>query len=178
LSLPSAPHAIDLVADLTTAFGTALGSSTFGITGGGANFQIGSQVNTNGLVSIGIPSITTANLGTSIQGYLNTIGSDGARAITNPENHPAAAAIVGAAITQVSVLSGRIGGFQANQIETNLNSQRVADETVEASESSIRDTDYAREVSILTRSQMLVQTTMQGLAIANQITQSVLALLR
>ncbi len=169
---------LDLVADLSTTFGTTIGSTTFGITGGGANFQIGSSVSTDGLVSIGIPSLQSSNLGSSVDGFLNQIASGGDYSITDPDNHARAAAIVAAAITQVSVLSGRLGGFQANQIETNINSQRVALENVTASESAIRDTDYATEVAKLTRGQILVQATTQILGVANQIPQSVLSLLR
>jgi flagellin len=153
-------------------------ASTFGITGGGANFQIGSTVGSDGLVSIGIPSLHSSNLGSTEDGFLNLIASGGTYAITNPDNHPRAADIVAAAITQVAVLSGRLGGFQANQIETNLNSQRVALENVTASESAIRDTDYATEVANLTRAQILVQATTQILGVANQIPQNVLSLLR
>jgi flagellin len=169
---------LDLVADLSTAFGTTLGSTVFGITGGGASFQIGSTVSSDGLVSVGIPAITTSNLGSSVSGYLNSIGSGGSKTITNPDNHAAASDIVGAAIIQVAVLSGRLGGFQSNQLETNLNSQRVALENVTASESSIRDADYATEVANLTKAQILVQSTTQILAMANQLPQNVLALLR
>ncbi|HKQ49394.1 MAG TPA: flagellin [Phycisphaerae bacterium] len=169
---------LDMVVDLSTAFGTTLGSSVFGITGGGANFQIGSTVGSDGLVSIGIPSLHSSNLGSTAAGFLNMIASGGNYSITNPDNHPKAADIVAAAITQVAVLSGRLGGFQANQIETNLNSQRVALENVTASESAIRDTDYATEVANLTRAQILVQATTQILGVANQIPQNVLALLR
>lgn len=168
---------LDIVADLTQAFGTATSSTSFAITGGGANFQIGSQVNSDGLVSIGVPSITTANLGSSSDGFLNSIGTGGTAAITDSANHPTAAAIVQAAINQISILSGRLGGFQSNQIETNLNSQRVALENVTASESTIRDTDYASEVARLTRSQILVQATTQILGLANQLPTNVLSLL-
>jgi flagellin len=168
---------LDIVADLSQPFGTTLSTTTFGITGGGANFQIGPQVNSDGLVSIGIPSLTTSNLGNSTAGFLNSIGTGGPANITDSANHPTAAAIVQAAITQVATLSGRLGGFQANQIETNLNSQRVALENVKASESTIRDTDYATEVSNLTRAQILVSATTQILGVANQIPQNVLALL-
>ncbi len=169
---------LDLVADLSTAFGTTIGSTTFGITGGGANFQIGSSVSSDGLVSIGIPTLNSSNLGSSTDGFLNSIGSGGTYSITDPDNNAKAAAIVAAAITQVAILSGRLGGFQANQIETNLNSQRVALENVTASESAIRDTDYAAEVANMTRAQILVSATTQILGIANQIPQGVLALLR
>ena len=171
-------NGLDVVADLTESFGTTLGTSTFGITGGGANFQIGPQVNSDGLISVGLPSITTSNLGSSTDGFLNALGSGGASVITNSDNLPAAEAIVSAAIRQVSILSGRLGGFQANQIETNLNSRRVAYENVQAAESAIRDTDYSVEVANLTRAQILVQSTTQILGLANQIPQNVLALLR
>ena len=169
---------LDVVADLSQNFGTSLGSTSFGVTGGGADFQIGSNVNSDGLVSIGVPSISTSNLGDTTYGFLNTLGTGGANALTDPSKQPSAAQIVSAAITQVAVLSGRLGGFQSNQIETNLNSQRVALENVQASESTIRDTDYASEVANLTRSQILVQSTTQILGLANQIPQSVLTLLR
>lgn len=169
---------LDLVADLSTDFGTTLSSSTFRITGGGANFQIGPQVNSDGLLSIGIPSITTSNLGDSSNGFLNSLGSGGDTRITDSNNHPTAAAIVQSAIEQIATLSGRLGGFQANQVETNLNSVRVALENVQASESTIRDTDYAVEVANLTRAQILVQSTTQILGLANQLPQNVLSLLR
>jgi flagellin len=171
-------NGLDLEAELTTSFGTARGSETFDITGGGANFQIGPQVNSDGLVSIGVPSINTSNLGNSIHGYLNTLGSGGDHEIVDPANHPTAEKIIAEAISQVAVLSGRLGGFQANQVETNLNSLRTALENVTASESTIRDTDYAAEVSNLTRAQIVMQSTVQMLSIANQAPQVVLSLLR
>ncbi len=163
---------------MSPAFGTSIGSESFSITGGGANFQIGPQVNSDGLVSVGIPSITTSNLGNSVYGYLNTLGSGGATEVVNTNNHPSAEKIVAQAISQVAILSGRLGGFQANQVETNLNSLRTALENVTASESTIRDTDYAVEVSKLTRAQIVLQSTVQMLAIANQSPQIVLSLLR
>ncbi|MCG8407409.1 MAG: flagellin [Phycisphaerales bacterium] len=168
---------LDLEADLSQAFGTAVGSDSFNITGGGANFQIGPDVNANGRISLGVTSITTANLGDVANGFLNSLGTGGTATLTDPQNLPAAEQIVGAAIGQISRLSGRLGGFQANQVETNLNSLRVALENVTASESAIRDTDYSIEVSNLTRAQILLQSTTQTLGIANTIPQSVLSLL-
>jgi len=170
-------NGLDIVADLSQAFGTSASSSSFTVTGGGANFQIGPEISANGLVSIGLPSITTSNLGNSINGFLNSLGRGGVNAIDDSANHASAGAIVDAAIRQVSILSGRLGGFQANQIETNLNSQRIALENVTASESAIRDTDYATTVSELTRAQILVQATTAILSQANALPQNVLALL-
>ncbi len=168
---------LDLVAELSEAFGTAVGSDSFDVTGGGANFQIGPNVNAQGRVSVGIESISSANLGSVTNGFLSALRTGGASDLVNPENLPQAERIVADAITQVSTLSGRLGGFQSNQIETNLNSLRVALENVTASESAIRDTDYSLEVSNLTRAQILQQSTTQSLGIANQLPQTVLSLL-
>lgn len=170
-------NGLDIVADLSQAFGTALGSTTFGITGGGAQFQIGPDVNADGLVSIGVPSISTSNLGNTINGFLNSIGTGGTASLVSG-NFTTAEGIIGSAIEQVAVLSGRLGGFQANQLETNINSRRVAFENVTAAESAIRDTDYSVEVARLTRAQILVQSTTQILGLANQLPQNVLSLLR
>ena len=168
---------LDLVAELTQAFGTSVGSDTFSVTGGGANFQIGPIVNTDGRVSIGIPSLSTTNLGDSAVGFLSSLSRGGSASLLDTENLGRAQEILASAVSQVAVLSGRLGGFQSNQVETNLNSLRVALENVTASESSIRDTDFASEVSSLTRAQILQQSTLQTLGLAIQIPQSVLSLL-
>ena len=55
--------------------------------------------------------------------------------------------------------------------------QNIALENVTASESVIRDADMAVEVSALTRAQILVQSTLTTLQIANSIPQNVLSLL-
>jgi flagellin len=167
---------LDLSLELTAAFGTRLLTSTYYITGGGARFQIGPDVNAQGMLSVGIPSVTSANLGNSTSGYLSQIGAGASYSVVGG-NYSAAENIVKASIEQISVLRGRLGGLQANQLETNINSQQVAYENVKASESAIRDADYAEEVAKLTRAQVLVQSTMTVLSIANQLPQSVLALL-
>ncbi|MBK8266902.1 MAG: hypothetical protein IPK83_00785 [Planctomycetes bacterium] len=169
---------LDVVIDLTENFGTTLGNDSFSVTGGGANFQIGPNVNSQGRISIGIESITAANLGNTESGFLNNLGTGRTTQLLDAENLPRAEEIVNSAIIQISRLSGRLGGFQANQVETNLNSLRVALENVTASESAIRDTDYSVEVSNLTRAQILLQSTTNILGIANAAPQNVLSLLR
>ena len=169
-------NGLDITADLTQAFGTRIGTSIFAITGGGAQFQIGPDVNSDGLVSIGVPSINTTNLGNSINGFLNSLGTGGTNSLDN-KKFVTAAAIVKSSIEQIAVLSGRIGGFQANQLEPNISSRQIAIENVTAAESSIRDTDYSVEVARLTRAQILVQSTTQILGLANQLPQNVLSLL-
>ncbi len=169
---------LDVAIDLTRSFGTSIGTDTFSVTGGGANFQIGPNVNSQGRISIGIASITAANLGNTETGFLHTLATGRETQVLDTENLPRAQLIIDTAITQIARLSGRLGGFQANQIETNLNSLQVALENVTASESAIRDTDYSAEISNLTRAQILLQSTTNVLGIANSIPQNVLSLLR
>ena len=169
-------NGLDLVVDLTATRAKTLGNSTFEITGGGATFQIGPEVNTNGQVSVGVPSVSSTNLGNATLGFLNTINTVGANSLVG-ENATDAERIVVEAISQVAIIRGRLGGLQRNQIETNINSQRVALENVQAAESAIRDADIASEVAAMTRAQILVQSTTSILGLANQLPQTALQLL-
>ncbi len=170
-------NGLDLALDLSSTFGTSIGSTNFSITGGGAQFQIGPNVNSDGLVSVGLPSINTTGLGSGTAGYLESLKTGQAHSVVGGD-YTHAEEIVNAAIEQVAVFSGRLGGFQQNQLETNINTRQVAFENVQAAESAIRDADYATEVAALTRAQILVQSTTQILTIANQSPQNVLSLLR
>ena len=72
----------------------------------------------------------------------------------------------------------RISAFQKNILDTNVNSLNVALENVTASESAIRDADFAQETAKMTRAQILVQANTSILAQANSSPNSVLSLLR
>ena len=171
-------NGLDLQMLLTADRGTNLGSTDFQITGGGATFQIGPEVNSNGQVSIGIPSVGSSNLGNADVGFLFTIKDGGIYTVKDIGNTTQAEKIVVEAIQQVATLRGRLGGLQKNQIETNINSQNIALENVTAAESAIRDADIAQEVAAMTRSQILVQSTTAILRVANQIPQTALSLLQ
>ena len=92
-------------------------------------------------------------------------------------NTVAAQKILTAAIKQVATLRGRLGALKKNVIDTNVNSLSVALENVTASESAIRDADFAEETAKLTRAQILVQANTSVLAQANSSPQNVLSLL-
>ena len=77
----------------------------------------------------------------------------------------------------MAIQRGRLGAFDKNTLETNINSLSVALENVTASESSIRDADFAAETAALTRAQILTQAGTSVLATANTTPQSVLSLL-
>jgi flagellin len=161
----------------TTALNVAGASTTFTITGGGADFNLSPKVNLAGKVSLGIETVTTGNLGNATTGFLSAIKSGGTANVTNG-NLTKAQEIVDAAIKQVSSLRGRLGAFQSNTVGATISSLGVSLENTAAAESAIRDTDFAAETAALTRQQILAQASTQSLAIANSLPQSVLALLQ
>ena len=165
---------IDL--DTTAALSAVDWTATFGITGGGADFAIGSKVDAIGLESVGIMNVAPSQLGNATDGYLNTLKSGASQALSG-DNLYTAQRIIDDSIKDISTLRGRLGAFQKNIIETNINSLRVTLENVTASESAIRDADFATETAALTRSQILVQANTSILSLANSMPQSVLALL-
>jgi flagellin len=81
------------------------------------------------------------------------------------------------AIASVSTTRGELGAKQ-NRFESIINNLQVTTENLVASESRIRDTDMASEMTNFTKSQILSQASTSMLAQANQVPQSVLALLR
>src|SRR5688500_6345472 len=167
--------------DISVTIAAAMGpnstdTSQFVITGGGAKFQIGSQVERQGQVQIGITSVNTTKLGNDVIGYLSSMASGGDNSLVGG-NTIAAQKVLTESIRQVATLRGRLGAFQKNILETNTNSLTVALENVTASESAIRDADFAKETAALTRAQILVQANTSVLAQANSTPQNVLALL-
>lgn len=163
--------------ELTASRGTILGTSTFFIKDGGANFAISPDLSLAGLVSIGLPSVSTGNLGDSVSGYVSTLATGQANALASG-NYNDAQHIIRSSQDTVSKLRGRLGAFQKNTLETTKNSLTVTFENLTAAESLIRDTDFAAETSNLTRSQILVQSATNTLRLANQAPQNILALLQ
>ncbi|MBN2560373.1 MAG: flagellin [Phycisphaerae bacterium] len=155
----------------------APGSTSFAIAGGGATFQLGPGVDSNQQVNIGVPSTAASNLGSAEVGFLAEVATTGQYALTEG-GASQAALIVEKAIRQVAVLRGRLGAFEKNTLDTNIQQLMVTLENLTSSESSIRDLDFAQETSNLTRNQILVSAGTSVLAIANQTPQAVLALLQ
>ena len=168
---------LDLELNLSAAAAQTLGTSTFTIIGGGANFQIGPFVNSSQQVGFGVQSVAASRLGNETDGFLISVITGEDNSLINGRAREAAT-IVDAAIDQVAILRGRFGAFERNTLQTSINSQQIAVENLTAAESRVRDTDFARESSQLTRAQILVNAGTSTLAIANNSAQSVLALLQ
>lgn len=167
---------LNLEMTLTSAAAQTLNTPfTYSITGGGATYQLGPDINSLQQVGFGIQSVAATRLGNSTVGYLNQVLTGEADSLLNDPR--GASEIIDAAIDQVSTLRGRIGAFERNTLDTTMRSQQVALENLTSAESTIRDTDFAEETSNLTRAQILQQAGTQTLAIANNTAQSVLSLL-
>jgi len=169
-------NALDLRMTLDEQFGAG-NTSTFAITGGGAMFQLGPHINTSEQVNIGINSVAASRLGNTALGFLNEVATGGAYSLVAGQA-ARATQIIEKAIQQISILRGRLGAFERNTLDTNMNALRITLENVTASESAIRDADFAAETAALTRSQILVNAGTSVLALANQTPQSVLSLLK
>jgi flagellin len=161
-----------------------IGTSSFYITGGGSLFQLGPTVTAQQQTNLGIQSIAASNLGgilvngelqflTSLkEGNSNSIARSAER-----NDFSASSDILEAAIDEVAVMRGRLGAFERNVLQTNVRSLQAVFENLSASESKIRDADFAAETSALTRAQILQSAGTTVLGLANQSSQQVLQLL-
>lgn len=165
---------LDLDVTVDETFG--IGSTTFSITGGGSLFQLGPRVNTNQQENIGIKAMHPNQLGNRLVGFLSEVGS-GQNLALREGNFQQASNVINTAIDQVTTLRGRLGAFERNTLQTNINQLQITIENLTSSESVVRDTDFARETTELTRAQILVQAGTSILAIANAQQQNVLTLL-
>jgi flagellin len=164
---------------LTLTSGAATTANTpysFTITGGGANFQIGSKVNSLQQVGFGIQSVAASNLGNQTAGFLNSVTTGGDNSLVSG-NARGASEIIDVSIDQIAQLRGRLGAFERNTLDTAVRATGITLENLTASESAIRDTDFAQETAALTRAQILQQAGTSTLGIANSNAQTVLSLL-
>ena len=156
----------------------------FQITGGGSLFQLGPEVNALQQSNIGVQSVAAEELGKTLQdGAINSLASlqsgksnslaeaDARRDFTGLSE------ILENAIDEVSILRGRLGAFERNVLDPNKRSIQSAFENLTASQSQIRDADFAAETSALTRAQILQSSGTTVLQQANTQSQQVLQLL-
>jgi flagellin len=185
LNISTASSQLSLQLTLTADFATRAGQvSTFDITGGGSLFQLGPEVVAQQQVNLGINSVAATRLGgTLVNGtleFLESLKTGRSNSLAESKargNFTAASRITDTAIDETTVIRGRLGSFERNTLQTNIRSLSLAVENLTASESLIRDADFAQETSLLTRAQILASSGTTVLGIANQQAQSVLQLL-
>jgi hypothetical protein len=173
VSLNTATISLDFVMSEEAA--TTPGYSTaFSVTGGGATFQIGPEVVSNQQINLGIQSVNTVQLG-GASGKLYQLYSGKDASLTIDTNK--AFRIVEEALEAITEMRGRLGTLQKATFETNINVLNDTLESLTSAESLIRDTDFAEETANLTRAQILVQSNISTLGIANQIPNYMLGLI-
>jgi flagellin len=96
--------------------------------------------------------------------------------LSNQAGANTAIGLLDAAIKTVSTSRANLGALQ-NRFEHTINNLNVTAENLTASESRIRDTDMAKEMTNFSRTQILTQAGTSMLAQANQSSQSILKLL-
>ena len=144
------------------------------VTNNSLNFQIGpGQSHT---AAINLPNANTHTLG---RGVKNDSGYDslGELDVTTFQGAQDALLLIDQAIYEITSARGNLGAFQKNTLESNLNNLRYASENLTAAESTLRDTDMAREMSEFTKQQILLSAGTAMLGQANQTPKSVLSLL-
>ena len=181
ISLPNS-QSLSVELDLNQTFATTNGSSTtFTITGGGALYQLGGEINSSQQINIGLPSVAASRLGGVLLNgaveFLSSIRSGGRNELRT-RNFQNATDILTQAISETVVIRGRLGALEKNTLDTNVRSLQTAVENLTASRSRIRDADFAAESSALTRAQILSNAGTSTLALSNQKAQQVLQLLR
>ena len=154
------------------------GQTGFTITGGGALFQLGPDVVSQQQVRVGIGSMMTTELG-GRDGQMYLLRSGNAAALTSDDNgRKLADRIVNQAIENLAVQRGRLGAVQRGTLEPNIASLQDSLIAMTDSNALYANADFAVESANMTRLQLLIQTGMQTLGIANQMPQYAAQLVR
>jgi flagellin len=148
------------------------GTETISNTDQSLVFQIGANVGQT--TNISMRNMSATALGQNLTGNMFTDLSK--IDVTTVQGAQDSQSIIDASINEVTTTRGTLGSFQKNTLESNLRNLRIASQNLTASESQIRDTDMAMEMSNFTKDQILMQAGVAMLGQANQVPQVVLSL--
>jgi flagellin len=132
---------------------------------GAVNFQVGTDASVNSQISLSLGNVNSTGLGIA-----GTSLADAASA-------QSALTTITTAIDTLNTTIGTIGAAQSRLDFASTNLASIIQNT-HAAESTIRDADMAYEMTVFTKTQILVQAGTAMLAQANQAPQSILTLLR
>ncbi len=152
-----------------------VGGTTKVATGAKLYLQVGA--NAGQKIEFNVGSLTASALG--ISNVANAIRTLAGHATSGAAAHGISMLInfVDIALEKVSEERAKLGAVQ-NRLEYTINNLKTSSENLSASESRIRDTDMAKEMMNLTKSNVLQQAATSMLAQANQAPQNVLRLLQ
>lgn len=158
---------------------------------GGMQLQLGEGSGDQERTVLGIKSMSTAQLGrmevyqqfdktkavweTRSVSIQDVMGGQVASLSSDPT---LAMKIIDKAINDVANVRAQIGAVQSNMLTTNENNLRVAIENITKTESAIRDTDMATEMTEFTKNQILNNAGINMLSQANAMAQNVMGLLQ
>ncbi|MFK7998820.1 MAG: flagellin [Polyangiales bacterium] len=158
---------IDRIAAVTEFNGTPLLDGSLAA----IDLQIGINNTAADRLSVTIPAMDTATLGTSGGGAaIGTID------LTTAAGAQAALGIIDVSIEDISTERANIGASE-NRLQVTISNLQSARENLGAANSRIRDTDVAEETAALTRQNILMQAGVTVLGQANQLPSVALSLL-
>jgi flagellin len=150
------------------------GPSSFGTLGGassilhvGANFNAGNILGTIDTLPVRIYPVTLGALG---------LGAD-LSSLTSREGAFSAIGTIDDAIRSVSMARSGLGAV-INRLDHALKNLEIQETNMQSAESTIRDVDFAKEMTEFTRNQILTQSATSMLAQANSTPEQVLSLLQ
>jgi flagellin len=130
----------------------------------------------NNSISLHVGADSGQTLSIVLSQITSTSLSLGSLSITSTTGASAAVSSIDSALSSVLSLRAKLGAYQ-NRLEKTHNFIGIQRENMMASESRIRDVDFASEMTNYTKNQILVQASTAMLAQANVSVQSVLQLL-
>ncbi len=137
-------------------------------------FQIGA--NEGQTIAVSLRNMAPSALGKGLEN-VSDIKSLEEVDVTSFRSAQDSLSIIDQAIEETTIERGKLGAFQKNTLQSNLNNLRVASENLISAESVIRDTDMAEEMTTFTKNQIMMQSATAMLAQANTKDQMVLSLL-
>jgi len=101
----------------------------------------------------------------------------GGESVATKQGAQLSLAVVDDALVRVNSIRADLGALQ-NRLQSTANNQAISEENLSAANSRIRDTDFAEEVSEMTKNNILMQSGISVLSQANNTNQSTLKLLQ
>jgi flagellin len=150
-------------------------AGTVNVANNSLDFQIGPNVGQR--ISVALPALSPQFLARKIDTETGFASLSDVR-VTTPAAARDTLKLVDSAVDEITEMRGRLGAVQKDGLESNLSTLRVTAENLLAAESSIRDTDFAKELAEYTRSRILFDANTALLAQANQQSATVIQLIR
>jgi flagellin len=146
---------------------------TGALTNGAMSIFVGDMSNTTSTINIALSTITADG----VNGLVSNLGGadlSGVDLTTDPTD---ALTTLQSALQAVDTMRGSLGDGM-NQLQAEVNVLQTNVQNTQAAESTLTDADMAKEISNLTKEQILAQSGMAALAQANSNSQNVLSLLK